>query len=78
MRKGNVLVIKKDTVDEIWVERLSPLRCCYCMGAAAGIAMAPMKGSFVKDYAIPHTISRRLCLEDRSVINANKDNKDTH
>ena len=70
--KGNILVIR-DTVDEIWVERLARSGV-VTMGAAAGIAMAPMKGGFVKKYAIPNTITQALSL-GRSVINANKENK---
>ena len=71
IRKGNVLVIK-DTVDEIWVERLARSGV-VTMGAAAGIAIAPMKGSFVKKYATSHHHAS-LSL-GRSVINANKENK---
>ena len=71
--KGNILVIR-DTIDEVWVEKLARSGV-VTMGAAAGIAMAPMKGSFVKNYAIPYTITQALSL-GQSVINANKENKD--
>jgi len=71
--KGNVVVIR-DTVDEYWVETLARATV-VAMGAAAGLASAPMRGDFVKRVAIPHTITQALSL-GRSVLQAQKQNSD--
>lgn len=71
--KGNVVVIR-DTVDEYWVETLARATV-VAMGAAAGLASAPMRGEFVKRAAIPHTITQALSL-GQSVLEAQKDNID--
>jgi len=71
--KGNTIVIR-DTVDEYWVETLARATV-VAMGAAAGLASAPMRGDFVKRAAIPHTLSQALSL-GQSVLQAQKDNVD--
>lgn len=71
--KGNVVVLR-NTVDEYWVETLARATV-VAMGAAAGLATAPMRGEFVKRAAIPHTITQALSL-GRSVLQAQKNNKD--
>lgn len=53
---GNT-VIFKDLKDEFWLERLAR-SCVIQMGASAGMVEAPMKGHFVKKYAIPSTVTQ--------------------
>lgn len=53
---GNT-VIFKNLIDEFWLERLARA-CVVQMGGGAGMVEAPMKGSFVKKYAIPGTITQ--------------------
>ncbi|HGG05263.1 MAG TPA: DUF917 domain-containing protein [Aliiroseovarius sp.] len=71
--KGNIVIIAK-TRDEVWVETLARANV-VAMGAAAAIAMAPMKGSYVKTAAVPHTITQALSL-GRAVMGAHKSNTD--
>lgn len=71
--KGNVVVIRH-TVDEYWVETLARA-AVVAMGAAAGLATAPMRGEFVKRAAIPHTITQALSL-GKSVLQSHKNNTD--
>ncbi|MEO9274321.1 DUF917 domain-containing protein [Marinomonas sp. 5E14-1] len=68
---GNT-VIFKDLKDEQWLERLARA-CVIQMGASAGMVEAPMKGSFVKKYAIPDTVTQAKNL-GLAVINAHKEN----
>jgi len=71
--KGNVVILAK-TRDEVWVE--TPARAnVVAMGAAAAVAMAPMKGAYVKTAAVPHTITQALSL-GRAVIGAHKASTD--
>jgi len=58
--KGSV-VIFRDTPSEIWLERLARASV-VAMGAAAGIALAPMRGDYVRRAAIPSTITQALML----------------
>ncbi|MEO1249709.1 MAG: DUF917 domain-containing protein [Pseudomonadota bacterium] len=58
--KGSIVVIR-DTPTEIWLERIAR-SVVVTMGAAAGLAMAPMRGSFIKKAAIPNTITQALNL----------------
>lgn len=53
--KGSVVVFR-DVPDELWLERLARATV-VAMGATAGIAMAPMRGSFVKRAAVPDTLT---------------------
>lgn len=71
--KGNVVVIES-TCNEVWVETLARANV-VAMGAAAGIAMAPMRGAYVKSAAVPDTITRALSL-GRTVLSARRDNSD--
>jgi len=71
--KGNVVVFRA-THSEKWLETLAR-HCVVGMGAAAGLAMAPMKGEFVKRAAIPYTLSQALSL-GRSVIDAQREHRD--
>lgn len=70
---GNT-VIFKNLKDEYWLERLARA-CVVQMGASAGMVEAPMKGSFVKKYAIPNTVTQAINL-GQAVINAHKENLD--
>lgn len=65
--KGSIVVIR-NTPDEVWVERIARSNV-VAMGAAAGIAMAPMRGDFVRRFAIPDTITQALSL-GRAVLDA--------
>ena len=71
--KGSIVVIR-DTPSEIWVERLARANV-VAMGAAAGIAMAPMRGDFVRRAAIPDTVTQALAL-GRAVLDAQATNAD--
>jgi len=71
--KGNVVVLRK-TFDEYWVETLARA-AVVAMGAAAGLATAPMRGEFVKRFAIPHTVSQALSL-GQSVLQSQSDNRE--
>lgn len=53
---GNT-VIFKNLIDEFWLERLARA-CVVQMGGGAGMVEAPMKGSFVKQYAVPGTVTQ--------------------
>lgn len=71
--KNNIVVLR-NTRDEVTVERLARATV-VAMGAAAGLAMAPMRGDFIKKAAIPHTVTQALSL-GRAVLNAQKQNTD--
>lgn len=71
--KNNVVVLR-NTHDEFWLETLARATV-VAMGAAAGLATAPMRGDFVKRAAIPNTVTQALSL-GRSVLQAHKDNSD--
>ena len=58
--KGTIVVIR-EAPDELWVERIARANV-VAMGAAAGIAMAPMQGEFVRRAAIPGTVTQALEL----------------
>lgn len=51
-------------VDEARLERLARA-CVVHMGCTAGIATAPMTGSFVKQYAVPNSVTQALQLGQR-------------
>ena len=55
--KGNVVVFR-DVVDMFWLERFAR-DTSVAMGAAAGLAIAPMRADFVRRTAVPGTAVRR-------------------
>ena len=71
--KGNVVVFRH-TASEIWLERLARASV-VAMGAAAGIALSPMRGDFVKKYAVPDTITQAWSL-GRAVFDAQAEHRD--
>ena len=71
--KGSI-VIFRDTPSEIWLERLARSTVVE-FGAAGAIAMAPMRGDFVKRSAIPYTISQALHL-GQAVVESQEKNTD--
>ncbi len=58
--KGSIVVLRH-TPNEVWLERLARANVVV-MGAAAGIALAPMRGDFVRKASIPHTLSQAHAL----------------
>ncbi len=68
---GNT-VIFKHLVNELWLERLARA-CVVQMGAGAGMVEAPMSGKFVKQYAVPGTVTQARNL-GLAVMQANKAN----
>ncbi|MGJ8529051.1 DUF917 domain-containing protein [Maritalea sp.] len=71
--KGNVVVFRTTPSDK-WLEDLAR-SCVVTMGAAAGLAQAPMRGEFVKRAAIPNTVTQARNL-GRAVLEANAQNRD--
>lgn len=71
--KGNVVVFRS-TPNDKWVEDLARASVVV-MGAAAGLAQAPMRGEFVKRAAIPGTVTQARNL-GRAVLDANRENRD--
>lgn len=71
--KGNVVVLRH-ALDERWVETLAR-SVVVAMGAAAGLAMAPMRGDFVRRAAVPYTLTQALTL-GRSVLDARRLHRD--
>ncbi len=71
--KGNIVILKS-TRDEFWVEILARANV-VAMGAAAAIAQAPMKGSYVKKFAVKSTITQALSLGN-AVLKAQSANTD--
>jgi len=69
--KDNVVIIRNSR-DEVWVETLARATV-VAMGAAAGLAMAPMRGEFVRRAAIPNTITQALSL-GQAVLHSHKHN----
>jgi DUF917 family protein len=67
--KGNIAILSS-VADEYWLEKLART-AAVDMGATAGFALAPMRGSDLKRTAVPHTLSLalklgRLVLQARS------------
>ena len=56
--KGNVVVFK-EMVDMFWLERFAR-DVSVAMGAAAGLAIAPMRMDFIRRTAIPGTVTQAL------------------
>ena len=71
--KGSIIIIR-NTPSEIALERFARATVVE-MGAAGAIAMAPMRGSFVKRTAIPNTITQALQL-GRAVLESQMNNTD--
>ncbi|MEM0934300.1 MAG: DUF917 domain-containing protein [Pseudomonadota bacterium] len=71
--KGNIVVFRTTPTDK-WMEDLARASV-VAMGAAAGLATAPMKGAFVKRAAIPGTVSQARAL-GCAVIKANAEHRD--
>jgi DUF917 family protein len=71
--KGNIVIIKSIR-NEVWVETLARANV-VAMGAAAGIAMAPMRGSYVKKFAVQSTVTQALSL-GTAVLDAQRKNND--
>lgn len=71
--KHNVVVFRH-AHDEFWLEKLAR-SAVVAMGAAAGLATAPMRGDFVKRAAIPHTVTLAHSLGN-SVLQSHKHNTD--
>lgn len=67
--KGNV-VLYRDTLDDVWVERLARATV-VAMGGGAGSATAPMSGRFVKQWSIPHSATQAINLGN-AVLDANR------
>ncbi len=70
--KNNIVIIR-EARDERWVETIARANV-VAMGAAAGIADAPMRGAFVKKNAIPYTITQALSLGN-TVLEAQRNNQ---
>lgn len=71
--KGNAVLFTR-LHDMFWLERLART-ATVDMGAAAGLALAPMTGAFVKRTAVPDTLSLALEL-GRSLATARADHVD--
>ncbi len=71
--KGSIVILR-DAPTEIWLERLARANV-VAMGAAGAIALAPMRGEFVRKAAIPSTITQALML-GRAVRRAQEENVD--
>ncbi|HBG99059.1 MAG TPA: DUF917 domain-containing protein [Rhodobacteraceae bacterium] len=71
--KGCIVVIR-DTPDDHWLEHLARA-AVVPMGAACGLATAPMTGAFVRRAAVPGTITQALTL-GRAVLDAHATHRD--
>ncbi len=58
--KGNHVVFT-GTQDMFWLERLSRATAVD-MGAAAGYAFPPMRGSFIRQYSVPNAVTKAIDL----------------
>lgn len=65
--KGNVVVFR-DIIDMYWLERFAR-DVAVGMGAGAGLAVAPMRGDFVRRTAIPGTVTKALSI-GRTILEA--------
>jgi DUF917 family protein len=65
--KGNVVVFK-DVIDMYWLETFAR-GVAVNMGAAAGLAVAPMRMDFVRKTAVPGTVTQALTI-GRAVLDA--------
>jgi len=71
--KGNTIVFK-DMVDMYWLERFGRT-AAVVMGAGAGFATAPMKAGFLKQYAVPGTVTQALTI-GRAIQSARASRRD--
>lgn len=67
--KGNVVVFR-DVQDMYWLERFAR-DTAVAMGAAAGLAVAPMNAAFVRKAAVPGTLTQALTI-GRTMLDARK------
>jgi uncharacterized protein len=65
--KGNVVVFR-DVIDMFWLERFAR-DTSVAMGAAAGLAIAPMRADFVRRTAVPATVTQALQI-GRTILDA--------
>ena len=65
--KGNTVVFR-DVVDMYWLERFAR-DTSVAMGAAAGLAIAPMRADFVRRTAVPGTMTQALDI-GRTILDA--------
>jgi len=70
--KGNVVVFRK-VIDMYWLERFART-IAVDMGAAAGLADPPMRGDFLKKFAIPNTVTQAIEL-GKCVHKAHQENR---
>ena len=71
--KGNVVVFRK-VVDMYWLERFAR-HVAVDMGAGAGFATTPMRGAFVKQTAVPNTLTQALDV-GRTILQARVERRD--
>jgi DUF917 family protein len=71
--KGNVVVFR-NVVDMYWLERFAR-DTSVAMGAAAGLAIAPMRMDFVRRTAVPGTMTQALGI-GRAVLDARARHRD--
>ena len=71
--KGNVVVFRH-VVDMYWLEKFAR-HAAVDMGAAAGFATTPMTGAYVKQVAIPGTLSQVLAV-GRTILDARAKHED--
>ena len=71
--KGNVVVFR-NVKDMYWLERFARTIAVE-MGAAAGFALPPMRGDFIKRYAIPNTVTQAIEIGS-CVLRARNENRD--
>lgn len=65
--KGNVVVFRQ-VKDMFWLERFAR-DTAVAMGAAAGLAVAPMRADFVRRVAVPGTLTQALTI-GRTILSA--------
>ncbi|PYE82570.1 DUF917 domain-containing protein [Pseudoroseicyclus aestuarii] len=70
---GNVVLFQHATT-ELFHERMARA-CVVAQGGGSDLAAAPMRGSFVKEFAIPHTYTQAIAL-GRAVMEAQKRHDD--
>jgi DUF917 family protein len=71
--KGNVVVFK-NIIDMYWLERFVR-HVAVDMGAGAGFATTPMRGAYVKQVAVPNTLSQCLNV-GRIILGAREQKQD--
>lgn len=71
--KGNVVVLR-EVQDMYWLERFAR-DTAVAMGAAAGLAPAPMRADFVRRTAVPGTMTQALGI-GRTILEARRQRRD--